>query len=83
MGWKNCRGVLLSWDGKTPGESFSAGETTPEESFCPRMEQIQGSLSIPGHKASRGFILICYRLTSGESIRPGMERLQGSPSVLG
>ena len=63
----------MSWDGTTPGESFSAGETSPEESFCPGMEQLQGSHSIPVQKDSRGVILSCYRTTPGETIRPGME----------
>ena len=40
LGWNDSWGVLMFWDGTTPGESFSAGETTPEESFCPRMEQL-------------------------------------------
>ena len=37
--WLNdSRGVILSLDGTTPGESFSAGETHPGESFCPCIE---------------------------------------------
>ena len=62
----------MSWDGTTPGESFSAGETTPEESFCPGMEQLQGIHSIPGQEDSRGVILSCYRMTPGETIRHEM-----------
>ena len=63
----------MSWDGTTTGESFSAGETAPEESFCPGMEQLQGSHSIPGQEDSRGVILSCYRTTTGETSRPEME----------
>ena len=36
--WNNSRGVILSVDGTTPGESFSAGESHPGESFCPGIE---------------------------------------------
>ena len=35
--WNDSRGVLLSWDGTTPGESF-----------CPRIERLQGSHSVLG-----------------------------------
>ena len=35
LGMNDSRGVLLSWDGTTPGESF-----------CPGMERLQGSLSV-------------------------------------
>ena len=37
-GQKDSRGVILSLNGTIPGESFSAGETTPVESFCPGIE---------------------------------------------
>ena len=83
MGWKNCRGVLLSWDGKTLGESFSAGETNPEESFCPRMEQLQGSHSVLGWNDSREVIVSWDRRTPGESLSPLIERLHRNHSVLG
>ena len=33
--WNDSRGVILSLDGTTPEESFSAGETHPRESFGP------------------------------------------------
>ena len=60
MGWKDPRGVILSWDGTTPGKSFCPGKnnsrgvilsqegTTPEELFCPGMERLQGSYSVLG-----------------------------------
>ena len=72
MGWNDSRGVILSWDGTTPGDSFSPG-----------MERLQGSLSIPGQKDSRGFILSWDGTTPGDSFYPITEGLQGSPSVLG
>ena len=94
MGWNDSRGVM-SWDGTTPGESFS-----------PRMERPQGSHSVLGWNDSRGVILSWDgtkngshsvvgwndslgvflsqdRRTTGESFCPGIERLQGSHSVLG
>ena len=36
-GQKDSRGVILSWDGTTPGESF-----------CPEIERLQGSHSVLG-----------------------------------
>ena len=48
MGWNDSKGVILSWDATTTGESFSAGETTPGESICPGMEPPQGSYSVLG-----------------------------------
>ena len=58
LGWNDSRGVLLSWDGTTPGE-FSVMEwndsrgvllswngTTPGESFCPGVERLQGTHSV-------------------------------------
>ena len=80
-------GVLLSWDGTTPGESF-----------YPWMERLQGnqsvlgwndsrgvilswggttpeSHSITGQKDSSGVILSWDRTTPGESFCPGLERL--------
>ena len=61
----------MSWDGKTPGESFRPG-----------MERLQGSHSVLGWKDSRGVIPSWDGKTPGESFRPGMERLKGSHSVL-
>ena len=71
LGWNDSKGVLLSWDGTTPGESFSAGELTPGESFCTGMDH------------PRGVILSWDGTTPGESFCPRIERLQGSHSVLG
>ena len=48
LGWNDSRGVLLSWDGTTPGESFSAGKMTPGESLCPGMEPPLGIYSVMG-----------------------------------
>ena len=83
----------MFWDGTTPVESFSAGETTPGVSFCPGMEQPQGSPSALGWNDSGGVILFWDGMTLGESLSwdgtttgesfcPGMERLQGSHSGL-
>ena len=49
-------GVILYWDGMTPGLSFCLG-----------MEILKGSLSIPGQKVSGGFNLLWDRTTLGES----------------
>ena len=46
LGWNDSRGVILSWDGTTAGESF-----------CPGMEQLKGSHSVLGWNNSRGVIL--------------------------
>ena len=62
----------MSWDGTTPGESF-----------CPGMEQLQGSPSVLGWNDSRGIILSWDGTNPWEFFCPGKERLRGSPSVLG
>ena len=49
---------------------------TPAESFCPRMERLQGSHSILGWQDSRGIFMSWDGTTPGESFRPGMERLE-------
>ena len=54
---------------------------TPGETFCPGMERLKGSHSIPGQKDSSGVLLSWDRTTPGESFCPGIERLQGSHSV--
>ena len=56
---------------------------TPGESYCPEMERLQGSHTIPGQKASRGVIPSWDRTTSGKSFYPGIKRLQGIHLVLG
>ena len=56
---------------------------TPGESFCPRMERLQGSRSVLGWNDSRGVPLSCDGTTPGESYCPGIERLQCTNSVLG
>ena len=45
LGKNDSRGVILSWDGTNPGESF-----------CPGMERLQGSPSVLGWNDSRGVI---------------------------
>ena len=45
IGLNDSRGVILSWDATTTGESFSTGETTAGESICPGMEPPQWSYS--------------------------------------
>ena len=66
-----ARGVLLSWDGTTKGESF-----------CPGMERLQGSPSVLGWNDSRGVLLSWDGTIPGESFCPGIEQPQGSHSVL-
>ena len=56
MGWNDSRRVLQSWDRTTPGESF-----------CPGMEQLQMSLSVLGWNDSRGVRLSWDGITPGES----------------
>ena len=63
---------LLYWDRTTTGESF-----------CPGIERLQGSHSVPGYNGSRGVILSRDRTTPEESFSPMIERLQGSHYVLG
>ena len=58
-------------------------KTTPGESFCPTMERLQKSHSVPGWNDSRGVIMSWDGTTPGDSFCPGMERLLGSHSVLG
>ena len=72
MGWNDSRGVTLSWDGTTPGESF-----------CPGIERLQGSHSVRGWNDFRGVILSWNGTPPGESFCPRIERLQESLSVLG
>ena len=49
LGRNDSRGVLVSWDGTTPGESFCPGmELTPGESFGTGMERLQKSHSVLG-----------------------------------
>ena len=50
---------------------------TPGKSFCPGMERLKGSLSIPGQMDSRGVILSSDRKTPGESFYHEIEQLQG------
>ena len=72
MEWNDSRGVILSWNGTTPGESF-----------CPGIECLQGSHSVLGWNDSRGVILSWDGTTPGESFSPGIQRFQGNLSVLG
>ena len=60
----DSRGVLLSWDGTTTGESF-----------CPGINQLQGSHSVLGWNDSRGVFLSWDGTTTGESFCPGIKRL--------
>ena len=69
---ERLRGVTLSWDGTTPGESF-----------CPEIERLQGGRSVLGWNDCRAVILYWDGTTPGESFCPGIERLQGSHSVIG
>ena len=78
LGWNNCRGILLFWDGTTLGESFRPGMERPQGShsvlgwndtrgvILSGMERHQGSHSVLGWNDTRGVIL------------SGMERHQGS-----
>ena len=56
MGKNDSRGVILSWDRTTPGESF-----------CPGIERLQESISVAGWNDSRGVILFWDGTTPGES----------------
>ena len=56
------RGVFLSWDGTTPGESF-----------CYWMERLQGNHSVLGFNDSRGVILSSDVRTPGELFCPVIE----------
>ena len=60
MGWNDSRGVILSWDGTTSGESF-----------CRGMERLQGSYSFLGRNDSRGVILSWDTTTPGKSFCSG------------
>ena len=62
----------MSWDGTNPGQSF-----------CYRMERLQGSPSVLGYNESRVVILSRDGTSPGESFCSGMERLQVNHSVLG
>ena len=64
LGRNDSRGVILTWDRTTPGESF-----------CPGIELLQGSHSVLGKNDHRGVILSWDRSTSEESFCSGMERL--------
>ena len=70
LGWNDSRGIILTWDRTTPGESF-----------CLMIERLQGSHSVLGWKDSRGVILYRDGTTPGESFCPGIKRRQGSHSV--
>ena len=56
---------------------------TAEESFCPGIEQLQGSHSDLGLNDSRGVILSWDGTTPGESFCPRIEQLKRSSSVQG
>ena len=58
QGWNDSRGVLQSWDGTTPGDSF-----------CHGMERLQGSQS--WWNDSRGVILSLDGTTPEESFSAG------------
>ena len=95
LGWNDSRGVLLSWNGTNPGESFS---TRMERLLCSPSVlgwndcrrvilswdgTTSGGISVLGWNDSRGVILSWDGTTPGESFCSGMEILQGSQSVLG
>ena len=94
LGWNDSRGVLLSWNGTTPGESFCPGIdrlqrshsvmgwNDSSESFCPRIERLQGCHSVLGWNDSKGVVLSWDGTTPGESFCPGLKRPQGSPCGL-
>ena len=46
LGWNDSKVIILSWDRTTPGESFSACETTSGESFYPEIQRPQGRPSV-------------------------------------
>ena len=55
MEWNDSSGVILYWDGTTPGESF-----------CTGMKRLHGSHSVQGWNDSRGVILSWDETTLGE-----------------
>ena len=86
LGRNDSRGVILSWDGTTPGESFYPGMErhqgshsvlegmTPEESFCLGMERFLESPFLLGWNDSMGVFPSQDRRTPVESFCPGIER---------
>ena len=70
--WKDSWGVLLSWDGATPGESF-----------CPGMERLQGSHSVLGWNDSRGVFCPGMERLQGSPSVMGWNDSRGSHSILG
>ena len=70
LGWNESRGVILSWDG-----------TTPVESFSPGMKRLQETPSVMEWNDSRG--VSPGGTPPQESFCPGVDRLLGSHSVLG
>ena len=84
MGWNDSRGVNLSSDGTTQGESFCPGmERFQGSHSIQRTEGLQGSNSVLRWNNSLDVILSWDRTTPRESFCPGIDRLQGSPSDLG
>ena len=83
MRWKDSRGVILSWDGTTTGESFCLGIERLQGSPSVLVERLQGSPSVLGYNDSRGVFLSWDRMTPGESFHPRTEGLQWSNSVPG
>ena len=64
LGWNDYWGVILSWDG-----------TTPDESFSPGMKRLQVSTPVLGWNDSSGVILSWDGRTPGQSFCSVMERL--------
>ena len=62
LGYNDSRGVVLSWDRTTPGESLS-----------PRIERLHGRNSVLKKDESRGAILSLDGMTPCESLSPRIE----------
>ena len=71
----------MSWDRKTPGETFCPGIENSRGVLQSWIERLQGSNSVLGWNDSRGVILSWDGTTPGYSFCPGMERFQGSHSI--
>ena len=57
MGWNDSRGVILSWDRTTPGESFCPGIERLQVSHSVLVKRLLGTPSVLGYNDPRGVIL--------------------------
>ena len=64
LGWNDYRGVLPSWDGTTPGDSFCTGMEQLRGSDSVLVKLLQGCPSVLDWKDPRGVILSWDRIDS-------------------